>query len=352
MQVSKPQLLEAARSVALPETKAEELWQALQNPALDPTRSRFDLAHLAYYFGALLIIGAMGWFMSNCWEGLGGAGLLVVAICYAVCFVIGGRRSWEKPEYRVPGGLLITAAVCMVPLAIYGLERWTGYWPAGDPGAYRNFHPHINGSWILMELGTIVAGLVALRFWRFPFLTAPIAYSLWYLSMDLVALVYGHGELGWEEKKLVSVCFGAALLFGSYGVDLRSKRGDFSFWGYLFGLMIFWGALTSMDSDSELGKLAYCLINLGLLFLSLALRRKAFLIFGAVGVSIYIGHLAHRVFADTPLFPAVLCALGVGIMVLGLKYQKNRKRLEGLFRDRVLQHIRNFIPPRVFQDAD
>jgi hypothetical protein len=40
-----------------------------------------------------------------------------------------------------------------------------------------------------MEVGTILAGSIALKFIRFPFLTFPIAFSLWYMSMDLTPLL-------------------------------------------------------------------------------------------------------------------------------------------------------------------
>ncbi len=59
-------------------------------------------------------------------------------------------------------------AVAMTPLAIYGLQRWTGYWQGVDPGIYRDFHTWTKGSWFLMELGTIIAGLITLRFVKFP----------------------------------------------------------------------------------------------------------------------------------------------------------------------------------------
>ncbi|HEV2381872.1 MAG TPA: hypothetical protein VG206_19045 [Terriglobia bacterium] len=88
----------------------------------------------------------------------------------------------------------------MTPLIIYGLERGTGFWPASDPGVYRDFHQWIRGGWVLMELGTVLTALIALAFVRFPFVTAPIAFALWYMSMDLTrsswAIQYSPGRLG------------------------------------------------------------------------------------------------------------------------------------------------------------
>jgi hypothetical protein len=104
------------------------------------------------------------------------------------------------------------------------------------------------------------------------------------------------------------------MMLVSYFVDLRGKSDDYAFWGYLFGLMAFWGGLSSMNSDSEVGKFVYCLINVGLIFCSLVLRRRTFIIFGSLGLFGYLGHLAYSVFSDSILFPFALTLLGIGII--------------------------------------
>ena len=148
MNISKEDFAEAARTVALDPTHAESLWQELQcrataNPAPATGGSRFDLAHVAYYFGAMIVLGAMGWFMSSAWEAFGGQGIFFIAAVYATIFATAGWRLWNGPQtyLRTPGGLLVTLAVGMMPLMIYGLERWMGWWPQDDPGSYENFHP-------------------------------------------------------------------------------------------------------------------------------------------------------------------------------------------------------------------
>lgn len=347
MDFSRDDLKRAAAAAGLSTAQADSLWEKLREQPEQSGQPRFDVANVAYYLGALVVIGAMGWFMNRAWEGLGGAGLFVVSMAYAIIFILGGRTFWAQPAFRVPGGLLFTMAVCMVPLAVYGIERWTGFWPAEDPGLYRNFHPYINGSWLIMEVATVIAGMVALKFWRFPFLTAPIAHALWFMSMDLVALLAKKETMSWEERQIVSTVFGGLMLLAAYFVDLAGRADDFAFWGYLYGLLAFWGGLSSMQSDSELGKFVYCVINLGLIFLALILQRKIFIVFGALGVFGYLGHLAYRVFADSLLFPFALTLLGLGIIFLGVQYQRRRARIEKRFNEMLLPHIRGLLPPRL-----
>jgi hypothetical protein len=79
--------------------------------------------------------------------------------------------------------LLITVAVFLVPLLTYTVEDMLGLWPAERPGAYGEFYPRVHASWIVMEVATMAAALVALRFVPFGFLTAPLAYSFWFFSI-------------------------------------------------------------------------------------------------------------------------------------------------------------------------
>jgi hypothetical protein len=349
MHISRNDLQAAAIAAGINDEQTSMLWKVLSSRSTQAGKPRFDLANVAYYIGALVVIGAMGWFMSKAWDGMGGPGLAVVAACYAVCFVMGGRTLWAQ-GLRIPGGLLFTMAVCMVPLATFGIERWTGFWPASDPGSYSRFHPRINGSWIIMEAATILAGLAALRFWRFPFLTAPIAYSLWFMSMDIAELLAGHTLVGWREREVISMVFGFVMLLSTYTVDIQGGAEDYTFWGYLFGLLAFWGGLSALDSNSELGKFAYCLVNVGLIFCSLLLRRRAFIVFGAIGFFGYIGHLAHRVFENSVLFPFALTLVGLGIIYIGLQYQRRRDRIEAYVQTNILPRFRGFVPPRVLAD--
>jgi hypothetical protein len=314
--------------------QANELWNAFL--ARRSGQASFDLAHVAYYFGALIVISAMGWFMTLGWERFGGGGIFLISTIYAACFVLAGRRLYYKENLLVPGGLLFTLAVWMTPLAIYGIERMLGFWPLSDPGAYKDFHEWIKGSWILMELGTVLAGLVALRLVRFPFLTFPVAFALWYMSMDLTPIIAQAEHFTWEQRLWVSAVFGAAVLICAYVVDHRSTE-DYAFWLYLFGLLAFWGGLSLMESGSQLKRFLYCLINVGLMLLSVLLGRKVFIVFGALGVFGYLGYLSWDVFQNSMMFPFVLTLIGLVVIYLGVKYQKNQER--------VAQFVMGIIPP-------
>jgi len=327
MNLSKEDLNWAAREGVISAEQVDPLWQKLRERDTSSTKQKFDIANVAYYFGALIVMSAMGWLMNLGWERFGGVGIFLLATCYAVLFALAGRTLWYKEKLTIPGGLLFTLAVWMTPLAIYGLEQATGIWPQGAPANFQSYHVWIKGSWILMEVGTIVAALVALKFIRFPFLTFPIAFSLWYMSMDLTPLLVGKPEFSWQDRLWVSLCFGLLILLVTYLIDGRT-RDDYAFWGYLFGVMAFWGGMSLMESGSEWKKFLYCLINVGLIVLAVFLQRRVFVVFGAFGVFGYLGYLSYNVFKDSFLFPMALTILGLVVIYLGVQYQRHRERFE------------------------
>ena len=230
----------------------------------------------------------------------------------------------------------------MTPLAVYGLERAVHWWPAPGVHPYADFHPLISGQWVAMEFATIVAALVALRRVAFPFLVAPLSVALFYLSMDGAEWWWGR-HLMWPEQAWFSVGFGLLMLVAGWLVDRRT-RADFAFWIYFFGLAAFWGGLTSLPSHGELGKFVYFLVNLLLIALSLLLERKVFLVFGALGCSGYIGHLAYRLFPHSLIFPLVLSLVGVGLIALGVQFHRHQEKIEAAFLEVLPGPLRRALP--------
>jgi hypothetical protein len=87
------------------------------------TAPQLDLAHLLWYAGALIVMGAMGLFSTLAFSAMGGWALTATAVVYALAFGAAGHHLWHKRNLHIPGGLLIAIAVSMAPLAVYGRRR-------------------------------------------------------------------------------------------------------------------------------------------------------------------------------------------------------------------------------------
>jgi hypothetical protein len=328
---------------------AAERHRTASSPPAAPA-PKFDPVHVLYYAGALLVMGAMGLFATSAFDRLGGWALAAIAIAYAAGFIWAGGVLWARPERRMPGGLCVAVAVSMAPLAIYGVQDALGLWAANKPGGYREFYPLINGSWVYMELGAIVAAGLALWRFPFPFIVLIVAFALWFLSMDLAALLAHRDvpdwKMDWELRRTVSEIVGLVMIAAAWTIDLKwAERGDFGFWLHLFGAMALWGAITSGEGG-EFGRAVYCAFNIAFIALGLFLDRRVYAVFGAIGVAIYLGHLAHDVFNDVIAFSFVLPAIGLAVVFAGVYLERRRSALNAYVDTHLPELVRALRPLR------
>jgi len=340
MKFTKKDLDWAAGEGVITEQVRHALAEALEEKYKDAPALTF--ANVLYYLGGLIVIGAMTFYVTESWHMLQGLGHLIVALVYALVFLSAGAWLWHSRELKIPGGILVTAAVCMTPMAVYGIQEMFGIWIWDSPGKYEDFYRWIKGGWFFMEAATILTSIIALRFFRFPFITLPMAFSLWFMSMDVTVLIFGP-DFNWDNRQVTSLWFGLCMLIASFTVDRRTKE-DFAFWGYLFGTIAFWGGLTLLDSSSELGKFLYCCINLVLMAVSVLIRRRVFIIFGSMGVFGYLAHLAGEVFPNELMFTFGLSATGLAVIALGIQCHKHKDAIENKLITMLPESIRNSLP--------
>ncbi|CAK0752007.1 DUF2157 domain-containing protein [Gammaproteobacteria bacterium] len=310
-------LKEATENGIITAQQAEQLFNLLQNQH----SPEFRTSNVLYYFGGMIAIGAMSLFMTLGWETFGGMGLFTVSVTYALIGIFLTEFFLKRKELYIPAGISATFSVVLTPLAVYGLQVAMGAWAEGR--VYRDYHVWIDWRWVLMEFSTLASGAIFLWRYSLPFLVMPVAVTLWYMSMDLAPFLF---EDSFEWRAFVSIWFGLLMIVIALWVDLRTKKTqDFAFWLYLFGVLAFWGGLSSMNSDSELNKFFYLCINVGMILIGAMLSRRVFTVFGGFGAAGYIGHLAYGMFKDSLLFPFVLTVLGFGIVFFGVFWQRHEE---------------------------
>ena len=108
--------------------------------------------------------------------------------------------------------------------------------------------------------------------------------------------------------------------------------------------MTFWGGITATSNGTALTKALYCAMNVGFLFLAVFLGRRVFAVFGTIGIAIYLGDLAQKVFKDSLLFPFALSLIGVGIIALGLYYHRHQSAIGAWFDQRLPAALKRLRP--------
>jgi hypothetical protein len=336
--LTKNRLATAVERRLISAEQADALWNLFHEEETDPTRARFDLAHVLYYLGGVVVLAAMTVFLGLGWEQLGDGGLLLASALFTALYATLGGLLWRRPATKVPGGLLVTVAVFMVPLVTYALQRAAGWWPDGTPGDYQDFYSWIDGGWFAMEVATVLAAVLAIRWVRFAFLATPLALALWFASMDVAPLLSAsESRYAW-----VSLATGAVILVAAFLLDRRTPQ-DFAFWLYLAGLAAYWGGHLALAQGGAWTWALFAAANVVLLALAVLLQRRVFLVFGALGIASYLGYLGGE-FAESLAFPLVLSALGLAIIACGILYARLRSRLEQAVQARLPDTLRRALP--------
>lgn len=285
-----------------------------------------------YYFGAMIIIFAFTYFLVSQWENLSAGSILAIGLGFQIACAGLGVYIYKKLNYPISGGLLVTAAIAISPLVVYSIEKMLGIWPA-SPGTYgANYSDYwrlIKPCWVYIELVTLIVAFIALYFVRFSFIALAIGHTVWFLSMDLVEIILGGRNYGapyWETRQWVSVLIGATMVAIARLFNRRTKE-DYSLWLFLYGGLIFTTAASFTWLKNEMQALLYLLVHLIFVVMSIRWQRKSLMVFGALGIYVYLGHLAYDIFKNSPFFPIALALIGL-LMILGtVSFQRNQDKL-------------------------
>jgi hypothetical protein len=303
---------EAAHGCAVPDGVRDALWHRL---AGRPAAARLGLRSVAQHGGAALCLVAMGLFLGTSWASAGsGTGLALVllylAVLVVVCEVLLGRG------HREAAGLLAATVVALVPLAVFAAQETFALWTSRSFGEYRSFFDYVSGQWAAMEVLTGVVGVAVWRRYRTAFLLLPVAVVGWFASMDLAAALGGRAGAPAVSAAVTAVLVATAVL-----LDARDLRGE-AFWLHLAGLASLSWTLGSLHVPDGTRALLLGVSGAVAVAAGVHLQRRLHLGAGALGLFGSLSYLAFEVFGGSPAFALVLGALGVGIVVAGVRLDR------------------------------
>lgn len=324
--VTKEQLAEAARSVGLGPLQADAMWANLASRT--PAPSSFSAAQVAWYFGAAVILAAMGWLISIVGSAYGAGALLAMSLAYTAAFTYGGWNFASQRDLRVPGGLLYMVATVMTPVTV------------AAAGEAFNVRLTIDAEMTVPFAALAAIGLLYASATRISFVVLPALLGGWFAAVSGAAWLFPGSGLSWE---VVSVFYGAAVLLGSFLLDLRSDE-DYSFWGYGIGALAVFGGLT-FAGKSDAAYALYALGGVASMVVSVLLARRVFAFAGAAAVLVWLGYLSLKV-ENSAFFALALTALGVATIYGGVLYHRNADRIEAAILRLVPAGLRERLPRR------
>lgn len=316
MRLTQKQLAQAVENNILSATQAEELQAFLQHQ--HPQTPRFTFTHVLYYMGGLVAIGAMALLMHLSWDVLGGAGIVGIAAVYAA-IGLWMTRYFNQRNWHVPAGICAAFVICVVPVAVFGLQQWLGVWPDGASFDVSNPMDLYYWHFLSIQLITLAVGLLLVWRLRYPFLMMPIAVVLsWTLNS---VLVFFWAEI---DESLMSVYSGLLLTLLAFIIDIRLRqKADYAFWLYIVGAVTFWFGLSFAFINMDRLGYVYAGINVLMILTGVALIRRVFVVLGALGCFAYLLTLSVNTFQDSLLFVVILHLVGLGFIFFGILWQKH-----------------------------
>jgi hypothetical protein len=319
--------------------------QAAQIRALVPPRPRRALPQalgataIAYGIGALTVLIAMGWFLSDRWEYLGPGGVLAVVAVYGALFALVAERM-RREGFPLAEGIAALLAVALVPLAVIALSELLSWFPQMPVRAcnarafaaeFRFEFWTCRGLELTLELATLAAAIAAWRRSRFS-LFALVVGGIAMRFVFLVAAAAFGGENGIAATAWLWMACASLAAAAAYVLE-RRPPGEHDVAQWLHLLSAFAAAVASVTLLNQFDGLRHLLLAAAFVAFtfSLRLRRGIWTLLGLAWFVGYLGWLAGEVFRDTPVFPIILAALGIGVIVVTVWIQRNRERLIARF---------------------
>lgn len=332
--------LDAAVSLGIISAEQAAQIRAIASPRPAPSAPQpVGASVLAYAIGAITVLIAMGWFLADRWESLGAGGVLAVVTVYGALFSLVAVRM-RREGFALAEGVAALLTVALVPLAVIALSELLPWFPQmpgrscdarAFMGEFRFDFWTCRGLEFTVELSTLVAAIVAWRITRF----SPFALLVGGIGMRFVfhvaALVFGghNGVMAMAWLWVICASLAAAV---AYRLD-REPPSDHDIARWVHLLAAFASAVASVTLVNQFDGLRHLLAAAAFVAFafSLRMRRAIWTLLGLAWFVSYLGWLAAEVFRDTPVFPIVLAALGIAVIVVTVWIQRNRERLIARF---------------------
>jgi len=229
----------------------------------DALRPRWSSASALVYIGGVVVLFATASLLGILGDDHGNAALagysaLATAVAVALALAL------QQAGRPVAAGVLATLAVVFFAVFVGSLEAWIGI--LDEEAGADDWQP----GFLLLELLTIGAALVALQRFRTPLLMLPIALTFALAVIDLGA------------QEWTAMIAGLILVAVGHAVD-RAGRQPYGMWLHLVGGASFGGGVLALV-DSDAGWILVGLLSVAYVAGGYAFGRASYAVLGAVGI--------------------------------------------------------------------
>lgn len=321
--MEKQQFLEELKQMAQAGqvTKAE-LVSAFES-GLPQESKHVNLSQVMYYIGAGIVFLGIYVLISQNWNYFNPSLKILVTLGSAIAAFVAGAMLMRYKNFKGPalGFFLISAVVA--PIGLYVTFDKMG------------LNTETSSSGLLIFLMLFVVYFASFHLYkRVIFTLFSIIFgtvSFFFLIQWLVGNNLTYNDVGkiWEYRFLVTGL--SYMLLGYYFRETSQKSLTGTLYG--FGSLIFLASAMFLGgwspNQNVFWELLYPLLVFGVVFLSVYIKSKTFLVFGSLGLIGYILKITSEYFSSGLGWPLALVLAGLGIMAVGYYAVKINKKYFG-----------------------
>ena len=278
-------------------------------------KTRLNPVNVAYYFGGFLALLSFTIFIAMRWEEFSEGERLGTA--FGVMIFTGGLGVWLRffRNYNIAGGLLLLIATAVFPMLVYTIAEMGGFWPD------RSSFDGLSYAFLYLSLVSLPVAIAVLYLTRFPLISLVVAGLVHFAASAIGGIAFA------DQAIVTSATCGVFILLG-IGLSLRGMK-QYTFWFKLYGLVGLQVGFTTLffSSENTLFGILFLAVYLVMIAFSLRFQEVIYLVFGVIGIYIYIIRLIFDYLEGTTYFPLVLGIIGISIVVLAVLYQRYQSNI-------------------------
>lgn len=330
MKINKSLLNKAVAVGIINTQQAEQLWQLMIQD--EETQTPFNFVNLLFYLGGFIAICSVTFLVSPYIINLGRWGLVSVLFAYGIG-AFGLSQYFLKNKFSIPAALCLIFIVSLTPIFLSSLQY--AIWVNKDPNPIDifKFFSLYQDNYFYIELGTWIVNFLFFLVYRFSILLLPLCLISWYLSSEIIHLIFGF-SFSFSIFFKTSIIFGMICIITAIYLDIKNKKPYIhSFWLYIVGVFSFWlGYTNQLLTNTEWSWFGFALMNFILLCLGTIFLRRVFLVFGSLGIFIFLGHIIYELFTKLNinwlLGSLILTLLGLFLIKIGMLIHQHHPKIK------------------------
>lgn len=301
--------------------------QAQTPKTIQPPRSRWNLAEILYYIGGLIVLIGVVVLVGQNWEVLNSFTKIMATLGSGIAaFIVGTLFIQSANTTRLGQAFYVLSAILNTVGLVVTFDQ--AGWQTGTAATQS-------------IMAAILAGAyICARLWlkRKVFTAFGVIFStgLFYSFMTYLFGRDASFEDGLKFYEYLTLAVGVSYLLLGYYFS-RSEERLLTGPLYTFGLLGFLGASLALGgwspNQNVFWELIFPAIIFCVIYLSIHLKSRAFLILGALYLMGYILKITAEYFTDSLGWPLALVIVGLLLMAIGyLTFYLNKKYLKRIYK--------------------